>query len=219
MEELNMENKTVDQATTPEVAAQTPAPVRAERAPRGERHERNFDRRNQDKHTAHVCSLRRVTRVTKGGKAMRFSALVVVGDEKGRVGYGLGRSVEVSEAVKKATKVAEKHMIHVPFRQNRTIYHDIYEEYCGAKVYLRSAKNGRGIIAGGSMRYIFEALGIKDIVCKSVGSPNPHNIVKATFNALKKIQTPRKLAKLRDVPLSHLFAPGKDYNVASVTSK
>jgi len=165
--------------------------------------EKNIDKK--DRNTAHVCSLRRVTRVTKGGKAMRFSALVVVGDEKGRVGYGLGRSVEVSEAVKKATKVAEKRMIHVPFKQNRTIYHDIYEEYCGAKVYLRSAKSGRGVIAGGSMRYIFEALGVKDIVCKSVGSSNPHNIVKATFNALQKIQTPRKIARLRDVAVADLF--------------
>lgn len=158
-----------------------------------------------EKNVAHVCSLRRVTRVTKGGKAMRFSALVVVGDEKGRVGYGLGRSVEVSEAVKKATKVAEKNMIHVPFKENRTIHHDISEEYCGAKVYLRSAKSGRGVIAGGSMRYIFEALGIKDIVCKSLGSSNPHNIVKATFKALENIQTPRKIAKLRGLTVAELF--------------
>ena len=159
------------------------------------------------KNVAHLCSLRRVTRVTKGGKAMRFSALVVVGDEKGRVGYGLGRSVEVSEAVKKATRIAEKNMITVPFKNNHTIHHDIYEEYCGAKIYLRSAKPGRGLIAGGSMRHIFEALGIKDVVCKSVGSPNAHNVVKATFNALQKIRTARSVAKLRNVPLSHVLPP------------
>ncbi len=168
-----------------------------------ERNERSGERK--DSNVAHVCSLRRVTRVTKGGKAMRFSALVVVGDEKGRAGYGLGRSVEVSEAVKKATKSAEKKMINVPLKQGRTIYHDIYHKYCGAKIYLRSAKKGRGAIAGGCMRYIFEALGVKDIVCKSVGSSNPHNIVKATFAALLNLQTPRRVAKLRNVPIESLL--------------
>lgn len=171
----------------------------------------SMDKRSErsEKNIAHVCSLRRVTRVTKGGKAMRFSALVVVGDEKGRAGFGMGRSVEVSEAVKKASKAAEKNMMHVPFKQNRTIHHDVKEEYCGAKVYLRSAKSGRGIIAGGSMRFVFEALGIKDIVCKSLGSPNPHNVIKATFNALKKLQTPRRIAKLRGIAVEDLYPEPK----------
>lgn len=166
----------------------------------------SVERRNErSENVAHVCSLRRVTRVTKGGKEMKFSALVVVGDMKGRVGYGLGKSVDVSEAVKKASRVAEKNMIFVPFKKNHTIFHDTCEEYCGAKIYLRSAQFGRGVIAGGSMRYIFEALGIKDIVCKSIGSSNPHNVVKATFNALKKLQSPRKIAKLRSVSIDDLF--------------
>ena len=159
----------------------------------------------EKKNVYHICSLRRVTRVTKGGKAMRFSGFVVGGDEKGRVGYGMGRSVEVSEAIKKASKIAENNMIKVPFKENRTIYHDVSGEYCGAKVYLRSAKPGRGVIAGGSMRFIFEALGIKDIVCKSVGSSNPHNVVKATFAALKKLRTPKKVARMRSVEVSDLF--------------
>ncbi len=165
------------------------------------------NKENEKKNVAHVCSLRRVTRVTKGGKAMRFSALVVVGDEKGKVGYGLGRSLEVSEAVKKATKIAEKNMIYVPMKEKRTVYHDATTKYCGARVYLRSAKRGKGIIAGGSMRFIFEALGIQDIVCKSLGSSNPQNVVKATFLALKSISTPRKIAKLRNVEVVDLFKP------------
>jgi len=172
---------------------------------KGNRLERRNDRADRNDNVAHVCSLRRVTRVTKGGKEMKFSALVVVGDMKGRVGYGLGKSVDVSEAVKKASRVAEKNMIFVPFKKGHTIHHDIDEEYCGAKIYLRSAQIGRGVIAGGSMRYIFEALGLPDIVCKSIGSSNPHNVVKATFNALKNLQSPKKIAKLRDVSVEDLF--------------
>jgi len=159
----------------------------------------------EKKNVYQICSLRRVTRVTKGGKVMRFSCFVVGGDEKGKVGFGIGKSVETAEAFRKASKVAERNMIKVPFKENRTIYHDSSAEYCGAKVYLRSAKAGRGVIAGGSMRFVFEALGIKDIVCKSVGSGNPHNVVKATFIALKKLRTPRKVAKMRNVEVSDLF--------------
>jgi len=96
-------------------------------------------------------------------------------------------------------------MIFVPFKKGHTIHHDINDKYCGSKIYLRSAQPGRGVIAGGSMRYIFEAVGIKDIVCKSIGSPNPHNIVKATFSALTKLQSPRKVAKLRNVAVESLF--------------
>lgn len=165
--------------------------------------------REKKENIAHVCSLRRVTRVTKGGKAMRFSALVVVGDENGRVGYGLGRSVEVSAAVKKATKAAEKKMIFVHLKERRTIHSDIFKKYCGAKIYLRSAQRGRGVIAGGCMRLIFEALGVKDIVCKSVGSPNPHNIVKATFAAFRFLQSPKRVAMQRGVAVSELFPAKK----------
>lgn len=158
----------------------------------------------------HICSLRRVSRVGSGGKVSRMSALVVVGDEKGLVGYGLGKSVEVPEAVKKASKIGQKNMIRVPFYKNRTIYHDISAYHCGAKVYLRKAREGTGIVAGGTMRYVFEALGVKDIVCKSVGSPNPHNVIKATFKALLNLQTPKKIAKLRRVELDSLFVSVKE---------
>ena len=157
------------------------------------------------KNVSHVCSLRRVTRVGKGGKTSRMSVLAVVGNEKGAVGYGLGRSVEFAEAVKKASRKGEKNMIKVPFYKNRTIYHDVNAKFCGAKVYLRKAKIGSGIIAGGCMRYIFEALGVKDVVCKSVGSSNPQNVLKATFKALSMLQTPTKLAKLRGIEVTNLF--------------
>lgn len=166
----------------------------------------------EKKNIVHVCSLRRVARVMQGGKIMRFSALVVVGDGKGRVGYGLGKSVEVSEAVKKASRAAEKRMVYVPFKDGRTLHHDISENFGGSKIYLRSAKSGRGIIAGGTMRYVFEALGVKDVVCKSLGSPNPHNVVKAVFKAFGNLQSPRKVAKLRGIEVKDLFGFGKMAN-------
>jgi small subunit ribosomal protein S5 len=159
----------------------------------------------EKKMIAHVCSLRRVSRVMKGGKVMRFSALVVAGDGKGRIGYGLGRSVEVAEAIKKAAKAAEKKMLFVPFKQGRTIHHDVCEKFGGSTVYIKSAKPGRGIIAGGSTRSVFEALGIKDVVCKALGSPNPHNVVKAVFKALESLQTPKKIARLRGMSVAGLF--------------
>jgi len=159
----------------------------------------------EKKIVSHVCSLRRVSRVMKGGKVMRFSALVVSGDGKGRVGYGLGRAVEVAEAIRKASRKAEKNMIHVPFKEGRTIHHDVNETFLSSRVCIRSAKPGRGIIAGGSMRFIFEAMGIRDVSCKSLGSPNPHNIVKAAFKAFKNLKTPKKVAKLRGLKVSELF--------------
>lgn len=169
---------------------------------------------SEKKNIVHVCSLRRVSRVMKGGKIMRFSALVVSGDGKGKVGYGIGKSAEVSEAIKKASRAAEKNMVHIPFKHGRTLHHDVYNKYCGAMVYIRSARPGRGIIAGGCMRFIFEALGVKDVVCKMLGSSNPHNVVKAVFGAFSNLQTPRKVARQRGVEVKELFAFKDEMEVA-----
>lgn len=141
-----------------------------------------------------LVSVRRVTKVVKGGKNLRFSALVVVGDGKGRVGYGTGKAREVPDALKKATEQAKRSMIRVPLREGRTLHHDIYGRSGAGRVYLRSAPSGTGIIAGGSMRAVFEALGLQDVVAKSVGTSNYHNMVRATFEALQQIRSPRFIA-------------------------
>ncbi len=141
-----------------------------------------------------LVNVRRVTKVVKGGKTMRFSALVVVGDGKGRVGYATGKAREVPDAVKKAVDKAKKIMIRVPMREGRTLHHDTVMR-CGAgRVVLRSAPPGTGVIAGGPMRAIFEALGIHDVVCKSNGTNNYHNMVRATFAGLQNIHSPKHIA-------------------------
>ena len=144
-----------------------------------------------------LVSVNRVAKVVKGGRRFGFSALVVVGDGKGRVGYGHGKAREVPEAVRKATEEARRKMIRVPLRQGRTLHHDVQGHFGAGKVILRAAPPGTGIIAGGPMRAIFEALGVQDVVCKSLGSSNPHNMVKATFDALGKVMSPRDVAAKR----------------------
>lgn len=145
----------------------------------------------------HVCSIRRVTRVVTGGKVSRFSALVIVGNGAGKVGFGQGKSVETSEAIRKASLKAQKAMISIPFYQNRTVFHDIEAEFSASKVIIKRAKKGVGLIAGGSMRYVFEALGIKDIVCKTYGSSNAMNIIKATFKGLQQIRSIKYITDMR----------------------
>jgi small subunit ribosomal protein S5 len=144
-----------------------------------------------------LVSVNRVAKVVKGGRRFGFSALVVVGDCKGRVGYGGGKAREVPEAVRKATEQAKRSMIRVPLRQGRTLHHDIQGHFGAGRVVLRSAPPGTGIIAGGPMRAVFEALGIGDVVAKSIGTSNPHNRVKATFDALRNISSPRTVAAKR----------------------
>jgi small subunit ribosomal protein S5 len=144
-----------------------------------------------------LVSVNRVAKVVKGGRRFGFSALVVVGDGKGRVGYGSGKAREVPEAVRKATEQAKRGMIRVPLRQGRTLHHDIQGHFGAGRVVLRAAPAGTGIIAGGPMRAVFEALGINDVVAKSIGSSNPHNMVKATFDALSKMMSPRAVAAKR----------------------
>ncbi|MDR1390806.1 MAG: 30S ribosomal protein S5 [Holosporales bacterium] len=141
-----------------------------------------------------LVSVRRVTKVVKGGKNMRFSALVIVGDGKGRVGYASAKAREVPDAVRKAGEKAKKRMIRVYLREGRTIRHDSSARTGAGHVFLRSAPAGTGVIAGGPMRAIFEALGVQDIVSKSVGSGNYHNMVRATFAALRGIIPPKQIA-------------------------
>lgn len=144
-----------------------------------------------------LVAVNRVAKVVKGGRRFGFAALVVVGDGKGQVGYGSGKAKEVPEAVRKATDSAKKTMIRVPMREGRTLHHDMIGHYGAGQVVIRSAKAGTGIIAGGPMRAVFEALGIHDVVAKSVGSSNPHNMVKATFDALAGMRSPRTVAMQR----------------------
>ncbi|MBX3486418.1 MAG: 30S ribosomal protein S5 [Candidatus Paracaedibacteraceae bacterium] len=141
-----------------------------------------------------LVSVRRVTKVVKGGKNLRFSALVVVGDGKGRVGFGSGKAREVPDAVRKASEQARRSMVRVALREGRTIHHDLTGHFGAGRVYLRTAPAGTGIIAGGPMRAVFEALGIQDVVSKSVGTSNYYNMVRATFDALVNVASPRDVA-------------------------
>ena len=144
-----------------------------------------------------LVHINRVAKVVKGGKRFGFAALVVVGDQKGRVGFGHGKAREVPEAIRKATEQAKRQLIRVPLREARTLHHDVTGRHGAGKVILRAAVPGTGIIAGGPMRAVFETMGIQDIVAKSVGSNNPHNMVKATFAALKSMSSPRAVAAKR----------------------
>jgi small subunit ribosomal protein S5 len=146
----------------------------------------------------------RVSKTVKGGKNASFSALVVVGDKNGKVGYGKGNAVEVTDAKNKAFEVAKKKMVKISLKEGRTIHHDNFAEFCAAKVYLRSAPAGTGVIAGGPMRAIFECVGINDIVAKSVGTSNPYNMVAATFKALIGLSSPKIVAEKRSKEISEI---------------
>ncbi|HCM83306.1 MAG TPA: 30S ribosomal protein S5 [Alphaproteobacteria bacterium] len=152
-----------------------------------------------------LVSINRVSKTVKGGRTMRFSALVIVGDQKGRVGCGHGKAREVPEAIDKATKQAKRSLFRVPMREGRTLHHDLTGRFGAGKVILRAAPAGTGIIAGGPMRAVFEALGIGDVVSKSVGTSNPHNMVKATLNALRQASSPRQIAARRGVKVGALL--------------
>ncbi|KKB80739.1 30S ribosomal protein S5 [Devosia soli] len=153
-----------------------------------------------------LVHINRVAKVVKGGKRFGFAALVVVGDQKGRVGFGHGKAREVPEAIRKATEQAKRQMIRVPLRDARTLHHDITGRHGAGKVVLRAAVPGTGIIAGGPMRAVFETLGINDIVAKSTGTSNPYNMVRATFDALKRVDSPRAVASRRGLKVSELQA-------------
>jgi small subunit ribosomal protein S5 len=153
-----------------------------------------------------LVGINRVSKTVKGGRRFAFAALMVVGDGKGRVGYGHAKSREVPEAIKKATDQAKRNMIRVPLREGRTIHHDVKGRAGAGKVFLRSAPQGTGIIAGGPMRAVFEAVGVQDVVAKAVGSSNPYSMVNATFDALKNIQSPRHVASRRNKKVSDIVA-------------
>ncbi|MBF0163584.1 MAG: 30S ribosomal protein S5 [Magnetococcales bacterium] len=159
-----------------------------------------------DDYIEKLVTIKRTAKVVKGGSRFNFSAIVVVGDGKGRVGYGLGKAKEVPESIRKATEKARKSMMEIPIKDGRTIFHQMIGHYGAGGVILRPAVEGTGIIAGGSMRPIFEALGIRDILAKSTGTSNPHNLIKATFDALMAIRSPREVAAKRDLPLDRFGA-------------
>ena len=148
--------------------------------------------------------------MVKGGKNFAFAALVVVGDKKGRVGYGHGKAREVPEAIRKATEEAKKSLIRVPLREGRTLHHDGHGRWGAGKVMLRSAPPGTGLIAGGPMRAVLEVLGVADVVAKSKGSSNPYNMVRATIDALKEQSSPRHVANRRGLKVADLVARRKD---------
>ena len=163
----------------------------------GGRGGRERERDADDGLTDKLVTINRVAKVVKGGRRFAFAALVVAGDQKGRVGWGHGKAREVPEAIRKATEKAKRSMIRVPMKEGRTLHHDVAGHYGAGKVVLRSAVAGTGIIAGGPMRAVFESLGIGDVVAKSLGSRNPHNMVKATFAALQQCASPRSVANRR----------------------
>lgn len=144
-----------------------------------------------------LVHVNRVAKTVKGGRTMSFAAVVVVGDQKGRIGLGTGKATEVPDAIVKATNEARKNMIRIPLREGRTLHHDIAGRFGAGKVVLRTAPAGTGVIAGGPMRAVFEVLGVQDVVAKSLGSNNPYNMIKATFAALKAINSPRMVALKR----------------------
>lgn len=151
-----------------------------------------------------VVGIQRVTKVTKGGRTFSFSAIVVVGDENGVVGHGLGKAKEVTEAIAKGIDDAKKNLIKVPII-NETLPHEIEVKYCGARVFMKPASRGTGVIAGGSMRAVLEAAGVKNVLAKSKGSSNPHNVVKATFNALSEMKDAIAVSNQRGVKLDVVF--------------
>ena len=152
-----------------------------------------------------VVHINRVAKVVKGGRRFGFAALVIVGDGKGRVGHGAGKAREVPEAIRKATEQAKRGMVRVPLREGRTLHHDVNGHFGAGRVVLRAAKPGTGIIAGGPIRAIFEALGVQDVVAKSIGTSNPHNMIKATFEALTHVVSPRAVAARRGKKVSEIL--------------
>src|SRR4249919_1102148 len=153
-----------------------------------------------------LVHINRVAKVVKGGRRFGFAALVVVGDQRGRVGYGHGKAREVPEAIRKATEEAKKSLIRVPLKDGRTLHHEVRGHHGAGKVIVRPAPAGTGVIAGGPLRAVFEALGVGDVVCKSMGSSNPYNMVRAIFDGLKNQQSPRMVAQRRGRSVTDIIA-------------
>jgi len=165
-----------------------------------EREQRRGNRRDREEapeFADRLVAINRVSKTVKGGKRFGFAALVVVGDQKGRVGFGKGKAKEVPEAIRKATEQAKRQMIRVPLREGRTLHHDIEGRHGAGRVVMRTAPTGTGIIAGGPMRAVFEMLGVQDVVAKSIGTQNPYNMIRATIDGLTKEASPRMVAQRR----------------------
>ncbi|MFM9865118.1 MAG: 30S ribosomal protein S5 [Micropepsaceae bacterium] len=174
--------------------------------------DRNRDRggdRERSELVDKLVHINRVAKVVKGGKRFGFAALVVVGDQKGRVGFGHGKAREVPEAVRKATEAAKKSLVRIPLREGRTLHHEVNGRWGAGKVTLRPAPVGTGIIAGGPLRAVFDALGVHDVVAKSVGSSNPYNMVRATFDALKQQASPKMIANKRGKSVAEILTARK----------
>ena len=182
--------------------------AREPRSDRGEKVDSEFVDR--------LVHINRVAKTVKGGRRMAFAALVVVGDQKGRVGFGHGKAREVPEAIRKATESAKRALVRVPLKEGRTLHHDVVGRHGAGRVILRSAPAGTGIIAGGPMRAVFETVGIQDVVSKSLGSSNPYNLVRATFSALKNEDSPRGVAARRNLKVSQLQTRRRDADAAAV---
>ena len=173
---------------------------------RGRRRE---EREETPEYADRLVAINRVSKTVKGGKRFGFAALVVVGDQKGRVGFGKGKAKEVPEAIRKATEQAKRQMIRVPLREGRTLHHDMEGRHGAGRVVMRTAPTGTGIIAGGPMRAVFEMLGIQDVVAKSIGSQNPYNMIRATLNGLTKESSPRMVAQRRGKKVADIL-PKRD---------
>ncbi len=171
--------------------------------------DRGGDRGERSELVDKLVHINRVAKVVKGGKRFGFAALVVVGDQKGRVGFGHGKAREVPEAVRKATEAAKKSLVRIPLREGRTLHHDVHGRHGAGKVVLRPAPVGTGIIAGGPLRAVFDALGVHDVVAKSVGTSNPYNMVRATFDALKQQASPKMIANKRGKSVAEILTARK----------
>ncbi len=182
---------------------------------RGNRREREETPEFADR----LVAINRVSKTVKGGKRFGFAALVVVGDQKGRVGFGKGKAKEVPEAIRKATEQAKRQMMRVPLREGRTLHHDVAGRHGAGRVFMRTAPQGTGIIAGGPMRAVFEMLGVQDVVAKSIGSQNPYNMIRATLDGLKLQSSPRSVAQRRGKKVADILpqrdeAPAESSQVA-----
>ena len=188
---------------------------------RGDRDRKDNREERDSEFIDKLVHINRVAKVVKGGKRFGFAALVVVGDQKGRVGFGHGKAREVPEAIRKATDSAKRNLTRVPLREGRTLHHDVVGRHGAGKVHLRAAPPGTGIIAGGPMRAVFESLGVGDVVAKSLGTSNPYNMVRATFHALRQQQSPRLIAQRRGKTVTEIIqrreGPGKDKAAEAAT--
>ncbi|MGP1358731.1 30S ribosomal protein S5 [Roseicyclus sp.] len=179
-----------------------------------EQRERGRGRRREEREETpefadRLVAINRVSKTVKGGKRFGFAALVVVGDQRGRVGFGKGKAKEVPEAIRKATEQAKRNLIRVPLKEGRTLHHDMEGHHGAGRVVMRTAPEGTGIIAGGPMRAVFEMLGIKDVVAKSTGSQNPYNMIRATLDGLRLETSPRQVAARRGKKVADIL-PKRD---------